>query len=134
MTDEGKSLHDWLTTGEWRLRSDTVLEIPETVLRSLKSFLAADHADMEELRLYQATLSTLFGSYRQLAHAHKELLSAALLKLGTFSKEQFWPAAIGFLNMSPGLGREAISNWVKVLNLSAEEESELKTELFHAFR
>lgn len=54
--------------------------------RPARSEPAKSHADTKELALYHATLSTLFSPCRQLTHAHKQLIGDALIKLGTYSK------------------------------------------------
>lgn len=129
-----KALVDWIMAGEWIVEQPANLKVPESVIRSLEAFLIDNHASMEELDLYQEALSTFFRFYKSSAFTYKVLLSDVLIKLGIFSKTHFWRPAIQFLNMLPSDGERAIRIWVKVLNLSIEEERELRTELFHAFR
>lgn len=103
-------------------------------MSALASFLASEHVGEEALDRCQATLSTLFRHYQKPVYAHEELVGAVLLKLGTLSQKHFWLAALDFIRMVPGLGDNAIRQWVRVLHLSAEDEQMYRTELFHAHR
>lgn len=132
MREKKKVLTEWLETEEWRFVIGP--DIPHSVLEALKSFLASEHADIEELELYSVALFTIFNFYQKPAYVHSELLAAVLIKIGICSKQKFWLPAVRFLNMAPHLGNEAIRMWVKALNLSDKEEREFRTELFHAYR
>lgn len=126
-------LHDWLASEAWHAPAAPLL-IPERVIASLTSILAAEQPGEPALALCQATLSTLFRAYRQAARAHAALLAELLAKLGTFSTAHFRGAAVDFLNMAPDLGQRAIEGWVELLHLSPQQEQQLRTELFHALR
>lgn len=130
MTDNEKILRDWLAEKPWQPAGN--LEIPAPVLEVLRSFLVTEHADDEALALYRDTLATLFHHYRKSAFACKALLGDALVKLGTFSIQQFWPAAEAYLSMDPD--STAIARWVNALHLSADAQRSLETERFHALR
>ncbi|WP_395400550.1 hypothetical protein ACHMW6_24060 [Pseudoduganella sp. UC29_106] len=105
MTGTQKALVDWLVAGEWIVEQQENLKVPEPVINALEAFLIDDHANIEELDLYQEVLSTFFRFYKSSAFTHKVLLSDALIKLGTFSKAHFWRPAIQFLSMSPSDGK-----------------------------
>jgi len=126
-------LHDWLA-GEASHAPAAPALIPERVIASLASILAAEQPGDPALALCQATLSKLFRAHRQSARAHAALLAELLAKLGTFSTAHFWSAAVDFLNMAPDLGQQAIAGWVELLRLSPGQEQQLRTELFHALR
>lgn len=130
MTDNKQILRDWLAATRWQPAGD--LEIPAPVLEVLRSFLTTEHADDETLAFYRDTLVTLFHHYRKSAYTNKALLGDALVKLGTFSIQQFWPAAEAYLSMDPD--STAIARWVNALHLSADAQRSLETERFHALR
>jgi len=126
-------LHDWLASEASHVPAGTAL-IPERVIASLTSILAAEQAGEPALVLCQATLSALFRAHRQSARAHAALLAELLARLGTVSTAHFWNPAVDFLNMAPDLGQRAIAGWVELLHLSPGQEQQLRTELFHALR
>lgn len=126
--------HDWLAAEEWRWTESATLDIPPAVISSLRSILASEQLDHGTLELCQLTLSALFRHYRKPARAHIELLGNVLIKLGSCARPLFWVPAVDFLNMAPDLGRDAITAWVSALQLGADEERQLRTELFHAMR
>lgn len=130
MTDNRQILRDWLAAKPWQPARD--LEIPDPVLEVLRSFLATEQADDDALALYRDTLATLFHHYRKSAFTCKALLGDALVKLGTFSIQQFWPAAEAYLSMDPD--SVAIARWADALQLSADAQRSLDTERFHALR
>lgn len=134
MTIEQDILHDWLAAEEWRRTENATLEIAPAVMTRLQSFLASEQVDHGTLELCQLTLSALFRHYRKPARAQIELLGNVLIKLGCCARPLFWVPAVDLLNMAPDMGRDAITAWVSALQLGADEERQLRTELFHAMR
>lgn len=132
MTDEQQTLSDWLAAQAWLVHSEP--EIPAPVLAALRQVLTLDHPDSEALARYGAALSALCRFYRVAAYAHRQMLSEVLIKLGTCSQKLFWDSVGNFISMAPDFARLAIPAWAGALDLTADQQQQLRTEAFHALR